>query len=460
MESLRELYKCGPGPSSSHTLAPRRACMLFKDHHPEATHYEVELYGSLSLTGVGHHTDKIIMETFSPKPCMVYFRKSWFHSFPNGLVIKGFDYLNNQTSEWTVYSLGGGSIQVLEEELGLLDNIYPHKNFEEIKQFCVEKNLSLAQYPFYFENNLEEYLNLIVSQMLATVKVGLNTTGTLPGPLKLPRIAKDLYLQAQSIDDEQERIRVLISAFAYAASEENAAGGICVTAPTLGASGVIAALIYYYYHHVGISRNKLVKALALGGVFGNVIKLNATISGAVGGCQAEVGTACSMASAMVAYLSDAPTKIIEYAAEIGMEHHLGLTCDPVGGYVMIPCIERNAAAALRALDAATMAKYIGKVKSNRVSFDNIVNTMNYTGSKLAVELKETSLGGLAIEIQCNDTIEEIVEEANNIEEVKVESMVEDKEEDYLSFDLSSVYSNLDMDDDLDEFEEKLNFNVK
>lgn len=405
MESLKELYKIGPGPSSSHTLAPQRACLLFKETFPDVVSYEVDLYGSLSLTGKGHHTDKIIEETFAPKRTVVNFKEFWVESFPNGLEIRGYDLSYNLVGEWTVYSLGGGSIEVKGMDFGFQKEIYPESSFEEIKQFCKENGLSLVQYPFHYEKDLLGYLNIVVEQMLQTVQKGLDSTGILPGRLKMPRIAKSLFLQARSASEE-EKDKLLLYAYAYAASEENAAGGTCVTAPTLGASGVLAALIYYYYYQKEFSKNALAQALALAGVFGNLVKENASISGALGGCQAEIGTACSMGSALVAYLEGLSLKQIEYAAEIGIEHHLGLTCDPVGGYVIIPCIERNAVATLRAIDAALMAKYVGAIKENRVHFDNIVNTMNYTGKKIPLELRETSLGGLALEINLEGSGEE------------------------------------------------------
>ncbi len=399
MESIKELYKIGPGPSSSHTLAPRSACMYFKERYTDAVLFEVDLYGSLSLTGKGHHTDQIVQQVFSPKQCIVNFKLDWVHDFENGLIIKGYDYKNEIIAHWTVFSLGGGTIKVLEEDLDLQRSVYPQSNFEEVKEYCRTHQISLDQYVFKYEPDLKVYLNKVISQMLQTVKIGLETSGILPGPLKLKRVAKELLIQAQSIEDEDEKNQLLLCAYAYGATEENAAGGICTTAPTLGASGIIASLVYYYYHNVGISRDKLCNALAVAGVFGNIIKQNATISGAVGGCQAEIGSACSMGSAMVSYLYDSPLKVIETAAEMGMEHHLGLTCDPVGGYVMIPCIERNAVGTLRCINSAKLAKHLSKVKQNIVSFDNVVNTMNYTGKKLAIELKETSLGGLATEIK-------------------------------------------------------------
>ena len=398
MKSLRDLYKIGPGPSSSHTLAPQFACQLFQEYHPEAVRFEIDLYGSLALTGKGHHTDQIIMNTLAPNPAFVNFKDNWTEDFPSGLEIRGYDVFYQQCGEWIVFSLGGGSIEIKGIDIGLNQEIYPEENLEAVKQFCKSHNCDFSEYIQYYERDISDHLERVLFQMIQTVKNGLNSSGVLPGQLRLERIAKNLSFQVQRAEDEAEKQRVRLYSYAYAASEENAAGGICVTAPTLGASGVLAALVYYYYHQLGFSKEKLIQALMVAGLFGNIVKQNASISGAIGGCQAEIGVACAMGSAFVCFLADGNLAEIEYAAEIGIEHHLGLTCDPVGGYVMIPCIERNAVATVRSIDAAALSRYISRIKKNRVSFDNIVNTMNYTGEKLAIELKETSLGGLALEV--------------------------------------------------------------
>jgi len=407
MESLKELYRIGQGPSSSHTLAPQTACLTFMQHYPDAVFFEVVLFGSLALTGKGHSTNEVIRKTFAPKTCAIFFKANYPARLPNGLVISGFDPLGNEIKTWTVYSLGGGSIDIEEEDLHLHDFIYSHQTMTEIMSYCENKNINLAEYSFHFERDIDKYLNKVLNQMLKTVQNGLNTVGILPGALKLPRVAKALHLQASLCEDRSEKQKLLLSSYAYAACEENADGKYCVAAPTMGASGILAALVYHFYHDVGITRQKLIKGLAIAGIFGNVVKHNATISGAVGGCQAEVGTACAMGSAMVAYFNQQNDKIINYAAEIGMEHHLGLTCDPIGGYVMIPCIERNVVGTLRAMDNALLAQHVGIIKLNRVSFDDVVKTMQYTGTKIAIELKETSLGGLAKEVMFVDDDEEI-----------------------------------------------------
>jgi len=399
MESLKELYKSGCGPSSSHTLAPQRAALLFLDRlqQQDVTYIEVELFGSISLTGKGHFTDKIIKETFSPIQTIVHFKIDWEYDFPNGFTYTAFNQAKDVILKWVVYSLGGGSIQILNEDFDFQRIVYPHQHLSQIIDYCQQNHINFAQYAMSMEKDLSAYLSTTLNQMLAAVRNGLDTTGILPGKLKMPRIAKSLFLQAQSMEDfHQKNIAKLIS-YAYANNEENASSGYVVTAPTLGASGVMAALMYHCYHDLGYSRNQLIYALATAGIIGNVVKTNATISGAVGGCQAEIGVACAMGAAAMAFLDGGNLKQIEYAAEIGMEHHLELTCDPVGGYVIIPCIERNGAAVLRAIDAAFMAKIVGNIKPNRVSFDMVVKTMNYTGAKIPLELKETSLGGLATE---------------------------------------------------------------
>ena len=399
MESLKELYRIGPGPSSSHTVAPQNACKLFLSMYPEVLSFDAELFGSLALTGVGHSTDTIIRQTFAPRMCRVTFDRKSSKSFPSGLVLRGFDEKNREVAKWTVLSLGGGAFDVEEVDLHLHDEVFPHNTMAEIMSYCEAEKISFADYVFQFDKeDIKNYLSECMSQMLKTVKGGLRGEGLLPGTLKIKRVAKSLNLQANMAEDEKEKQKLLLMSYAYAACEENAAGKICVTAPTMGASGVIAALVYYYYYDCNYSRERLIRALAVAGLFGNVVKKNASISGAIAGCQAEVGTACAMASAFVAYLEGLSNHLIAYAAEVGIEHHLGLTCDPVGGYVIIPCIERNAVATLRALDNALLAKHVGGIKENRVSFDDVVRTMNYTGKKLAVELKETSLGGLAKEI--------------------------------------------------------------
>lgn len=394
MKSLKELFRVGPGPSSSHTLGPQRATAMFIKEYPNATSYRADLFGSLSLTGKGHMSDAIIIATCAPKPCEVHFKTGENLKHPNTMCLYAYDEKMNCLGSWTVYSIGGGAIEIEGMDLGEGNDVYPHHSMEEIHRYCEEKGITLCDYVDQFED-IDEYMTDIMLQMCKTVDNGLNVRGTLPGKLKLERIGRSLLDKANLCEAPMEKEKLLLSAYAYSASEENAAGGMTVTGPTLGSSGVLPALIYYYYYDRKFQREEIVRGLKIAGIIGNLIKQNATISGAQGGCQAEIGAACAMAAAMVAYLRGLNDHQIEYAAEMGIEHHLGLTCDPVGGYVMIPCIERNAVAALRAMDAAILAEFILQVKQNRVSFDMVVNTMNYTGKKLPMELRETSLGGLA-----------------------------------------------------------------
>ena len=394
MQSLKELYKIGRGPSSSHTLAPERACRLFLEKNGSFSRYEAELYGSLSLTGKGHNTDKVIRETLNG-PCEVYFRQDWDEEFPNGFYLTG--YREDGTSvRWCVFSLGGGSIQVREYPLSIDENVYPEHSFKEIKEVLIREGIDLPGYVYAHESDLKDHLRTILKTMIKCVERGLHREGVLPGKLKIARCAGKLLKEAEEAD-EDEKTNIRLMAYAYAAGEENADGGTCVTAPTLGSFATMAALFYWLYHDEKIEEDRLIDALAAGGVFGDLIKTNATISGAVGGCQAEIGAAVSMASASYAYILGSTSDEIEYAAEIAMEHHLGLTCDPVMGYVMIPCIERNAVGVLRAIDAAKLARYLSKVRGHLISFDMVVKTMNETGKRIAVELRETSEGGLAKE---------------------------------------------------------------
>ncbi len=426
MKSLKELYQIGPGPSSSHTLAPKKACDLFLEKNGECTSYKVDLYGTLSLTGKGHFTDQIFLDSLGKEKTEVNFYIDWNEEYPNGFYLSGYNDQKELVCLWTVFSLGGGSIKIKELPYEDKKDYYQEKSFVEIYNLCKSMGWTLSDYVENQEPDIKEYLNKILQTMISSVDRGLSSNGILPGSLKIKRVAKSLHLQATAIHDREEKNKLLLMAYAYAASEENASKGEVVTAPTFGASGVMAALMYYYYTDVGISKSKLVQALMVGGVFGNLIKENATISGSIGGCQAEIGTACSMGAAACAYLNGLNMKEIEYAAEIGIEHHLGLTCDPVLGYVIIPCIERNAVAALRAQDACLLAKYMTKLKGPQISFDMVVKTMNYTGEKIIPELRETSIGGLAKEYDHKVLNEEEIELDDHL--VFDEVVLDDNEE--------------------------------
>ncbi len=390
MESLKELYRIGPGPSSSHTLAVRNACLYYLKAFPSFDEYKVILYGSLALTGKGHMSDKIIKETFKNKKINIEFNNDIYDDMPNTMVFSDVDDKNKMV----IYSTGGGAIKVKGQNDIVDKNIYPFNSLKEINDYCLENKIDYVGFTYKFEKDIKEYLLVVVRQMLLEIENGLSKEGFLPGPLGLKRVACSLNKEASKCKKEDIKEKLLLSSYAYAAMEENACGNMVVTAPTLGSCGVLSSILRRYYDK-GFSLDKLADALAVAGLFGNLVKTNATISGAVGGCQAEIGTACSMAAAFASYMEDLPLKAIECAAEIAMEHNLGLTCDPVGGYVQVPCIERNGIGALRSLDCMLYAKYLSHIKDNKVDFDMIVKTMNYTGQKIAMELKETSLGGLA-----------------------------------------------------------------
>lgn len=395
MESLRNLYKIGVGPSSSHTYGPKIAAIAIKQQYPMADHFVVTLYGSLALTGVGHLTDYIIKKTLAPITCEIKFVSEALDYHPNGMKFE--IYCQGKLLDSIIgYSVGGGKVEMPGIENISVQEVYVHQTMNEIREYMKKYNLSYYDYILKFEDqDIEQYFTQVIEAMFACVEKGLNTTGIIPGRLKLERVAKEIYKQACESNFPSEKERLLVSAYAYAVSEENASGQEVVIAPTCGASGVMPAVLYYAYKDLKYPIEKIKEALAVGGLFGNVIKHNATISGADGGCQAEIGSACSMAAASFSWLLGLDECLIEYAAEMGMEHNLGLTCDPVGGYVQIPCIERNGFGALRSIDAAMYAKQLGKIRKNKISFDSVVKVMYETGKDLKTAYKETSLGGLA-----------------------------------------------------------------
>ena len=398
MESLRELFKIGKGPSSSHTMGPERAANIIKKRFGENAEYVVDLYGSLSMTGKGHLTDYIIHETLGEN-CQVNFCEETLPFHPNGMVFHIYQD-GELKDDITAYSVGGGSIVWDGEDDFSMSrkNVYREKNLKEILETLDRNAYSFYDYVMEHENALfVDYLYEILDTMFDSVERGLKREGTIPGKLQLPRVAKQMYTQAINLPAGSEKETLILSSYAYAVAEENASGQTIVTGPTCGSSGVLPAILYYCYKQLNVEKPRLIKALAVAGVFGNVIKNNASISGADAGCQAEIGSACAMGAALYAWILGLNNSLIEYAAEMGLEHNLGLTCDPVGGYVQIPCIERNGYAALRAIDCAIYAKNLGYVRKNKVSFDAVVNVMKNTGHDLNKAYKETSLGGLALE---------------------------------------------------------------
>lgn len=394
MDSLKELFKIGCGPSSSHTMGPERAAKKFKAETEGANLYIVELYGSLAATGKGHLTDWIIEETLKPTKTEIVWMPEYIHEYhTNGMKFIALDKDGKVMKEWLVFSVGGGTIMEHYQERKGAQAIYQLNSMDEIKKWCEDNQKELWEYVVECEGKeIFEFLKEIWEAMKEAVERGINTTGVLPGTLKYPRKASNFYRKARN---NHSRGGFLGRIFAYtlAVSEENGGGGKVVTAPTCGACGVVPGLLYALREEYELQEDEILKSLAIAGLIGNLIKENATISGAEGGCQAEVGSACSMAAAMACFLLGGSLAQIEYAAEMALEHHLGLTCDPVGGYVQVPCIERNAAAAARALDAAAYSLYTdGK---HKVTFDQVVKTMGETGKDLKEEYKETSLGGLA-----------------------------------------------------------------
>jgi len=394
MDSLRELFKIGNGPSSSHTMGPERAAKRFKAENSNAASFKVELYGSLAATGKGHLTDWVIIETLKPLETEIVWMPEFVHEFhTNGMKFIALDSEGNELADWLVFSVGGGTIVSEGEERGGANKVYPLTTMEQVMDWCEKNRKEIWQYVEEMEDSsIWPFLERIWEAMEAAVETGLSKTGVLPGTIKYPRKAQSFYRKARR---DQSRNGFLGRIFAYtlAVSEENGGGGRVVTSPTCGAAGVIPGLLYALREEYNLSKEEVLKGLAVAGLIGNLIKENATISGAEGGCQAEVGAACSMAAAMSAFLLGGSLEQIEYAAEMALEHHLGLTCDPVGGYVQIPCIERNAAAAVRALDSANYSLYTdGK---HTVSFDQVVLTMKETGEDLKCAYKETSTGGLA-----------------------------------------------------------------
>lgn len=397
MHSIKEIFKKGPGPSSSHTLGPMNAALFAKHAHPQADRYEAVLQGSLALTGKGHLTDEILIKTLGENT-KVNFDLKAAPAHPNTMYITAFRG-DEVLGRHQFVSIGGGKLEIDGVPVAATPEIYPHSTMTAIRLWCKEQGITLDQYVDMVEGpDLNEWLEDIMDTMIHSVETGLQAQGILPGSLKLKRVARELHEDALACTDPDEIFHLLLASYAFAASEQNASGGIVVTAPTMGSCGILPALIYHFLNDRHYKREQLLKGLKVAGLVGNLIQTNATISGAKGGCQAEVGAACAMGSAMIACAAGQSDGQVEYAAEMGLEHHLGLTCDPVGGYVMIPCIERNAMAALRCVDNARLSRHILRVKHERVSFDHVVEAMNITGMKLPMELKESSLGGLAVVI--------------------------------------------------------------
>ena len=395
MKTLKELYRIGIGPSSSHTMGPRNAAEQFLAKHPEAKSFEVTLYGSLAATGKGHMTDVAIIDTLEPHaPLDLKWEPETFLPYhPNGMLFKSKDGNGNVTDEWTVFSVGGGALAEEGVTSNASPDIYEMTTMSQILGWCERTGRSYWEYVQQCEeSDIWDYLHEVWKTMQEAVERGLEQEGALPGPLNLRRKAATYYIKANGYKDNLKS-RGLVFAYALAVSEENASGGKIVTAPTCGSCGVVPAVLYHLKKSRDFSEMRMLRALATAGLVGNIVKHNATISGAEGGCQAEVGVACSMAAAAASQLFGGSPAQIEYACEMGLEHHLGMTCDPVCGLVQIPCIERNAYAAARALDSNIYSAFTDG--THRVSFDKVVQVMKQTGHDLPSLYKETSTGGLA-----------------------------------------------------------------
>ena len=375
-------------------MGPARAAAQFAASYGDATRFVADLHGSLALTGKGHLTDVAVTEAFAPKPCEVRFHME-AEELPHPNVIDLEAYAGDKLLGRERYlSVGGGTIRREGEPATAAQHVYPFQNFNDILSCCKREGLRPEEIVYRYEGDgIRSFLSEVWKTMVSTIRKGLRAEGKLPGALKVDRKAKTLFETVAEDEQPEEREKRLLCAFAFATSEENASGGTIVTAPTCGASGILPAVLYYLSNKHGFSENRVLAALATAGLVGITVKQNASVSGAEAGCQAEVGTATSMAAAAVCRLFDAGLDQIEYAAEIALEHQLGLTCDPIGGYVQIPCIERNAVAGLRALSAAELTRVL--TGTRKISFDTVVRTMYETGKDLSARYRETSEGGLA-----------------------------------------------------------------
>lgn len=396
MKSLKELYRIGIGPSSSHTIGPRSAAEAYLKRHPEALGFRVTLYGSLAATGKGHLTDYAILQVLGENRTELLWHADIVLPFhPNGMKFEAKAHSGDFVDPWIVYSVGGGALVEEGQQQTDTPDVYELDHLSDIQQWCHERGVSYWGYVTQCEGTeIWDYLEKVWHTMCEAVERGLEHEGVLPGALKLHRKAPNYYIRALGYPSNLQS-RALVFAYALAVSEENASGGTIVTAPTCGASGVVPAVLYHLYKTRNFSEKRILHALGTAGIIGNIAKSRGSISGAEAGCQAEVGVACAMAAAAANYLFGGSLATIEYAAEMGLEHHLGMTCDPVCGLVQIPCIERNAHAAARALDANVYANLSDG--THRIQYDKTVEVMKQTGHDLPSLYRETSEGGLAKE---------------------------------------------------------------
>jgi L-serine dehydratase len=392
MQSIKEIYKIGYGPSSSHTMGPGRATRFFLDAHPGLARLGVTLYGSLALTGKGHGTDEVIRKVARDTPVDITWRpEETLPRHPNGMRFEAIEN-NTVTAAWEVYSIGGGA---LRDDRGTFDgnDIYPDVTMTDILEWCKREGRTLPEYVEASEGQeIYDHLALVWQTMQDAIRAGFEHEGVLPGTLHLPRKAASYHLRARQSSGASRHMGMVFAA-ALAVAEENAAGGLIVTAPTCGAAGVLPSVLYFLAQDQDISHQRLLKGLATAGLIGNIVKTRGSISGAEVGCQGELGTACAMAAGAAAQILGGTPAQVEYAAEMGFEHNLGLTCDPVGGYVQIPCIERNAFISQKARECAIYA--LLSDGAHKISFDDVVETMMQTGYDMQAKYRETSLGGLA-----------------------------------------------------------------
>ena len=393
MKTIKSVYKIGNGPSSSHTVGPFHAAQIFGQRHPEADSYRVTLFGSLAFTGEGHGTGKAIQAVL-PGAQIVFNKEEQDLPHPNTMLFEAFKD-GQLIGSNRIFSIGGGSIRIENEASEEEIEIYPQENFSQMLESCRSQNIDLPTFIYKMEgSSLRPYLERIWEAMKTSVERGLAAEGILPGGLNVARKAKLLYEKRCYNESADVTMNRVIAAYAYAVSEENADENIVVTSPTCGSCGVLPSVMYYMYKDRGFPEEEILDALAVAGLVGNVIRTNASISGAECGCQAEIGSACSMTAAAVAALYKLNIDQIEYSAEIAMEHNLGLTCDPVNGLVQIPCIERNAVAAMRAITAVNLSRFL--YTTRKISFDEVVATMYRTGLDMDEKYRETSHGGLAV----------------------------------------------------------------
>ncbi len=396
MQSVIEIFKIGYGPSSSHTMGPAKAAGLFRERYSDCSNFRVELFGSLAATGRGHLTDVTIRNTLKPHIVEIIWKpEEYLPGHPNAMRFTAVPSEGEQTDPWTVYSIGGGCLADDNGKLSTVEHVYQLENMDEILLWCRKNGKQMWELVDETEGHRAmEHLHTVWTVMQEALETGLEQEGVLPGGLGIPRKANSYYIKSLSYTESLRR-RTQLFAYALAVAEENAAGGKIVTAPTCGSSGVLPAVLYYLKQYHDFNEKRICRALATAGLIGAIVKRNASVSGAEVGCQGEIGTACAMAAGATVQLFGGSPAQVEYAAEMGLEHHLGLTCDPVCGLVQVPCIERNAFAASRALDADAYA--ILSDGSHRISFDKVVRTMLKTGHDLPALYRETSAGGLAVE---------------------------------------------------------------